>query len=58
MQIIMVNATIIITISNLCKMHLTLGDDRRQVRACTALIPPIPPTVGEGSIAQVTRGAL
>ena len=47
LQIIMPNATTMITISNL---QLTLGDYGYWVKAHTApLPPPIPPTVREGS---------
>ena len=43
-----------IIVSNLHKMHLTLGDDRRWIRACIALAPiaSFPSTVEEGSTTQ------
>ena len=46
----MLNATTLIIVSNLHKMHLTLGDDGHWIRAHTAPPPPlIPPIVGERS---------
>ena len=49
----MSNATTMIIVSNLHKMHLTLGDDGRWVRAHIAPPPPlIPPTVSDGSTTQ------
>ena len=57
MQTIMPNATIMITVSKLHKMHLTLRNDGHWVRACIAPISPIPPTVREGSTTQTTLGA-
>ena len=58
MQLLMPIDTTIITISNLHKMHLTLGDDGRWVRAhTTSLTPSMPPTTGEGSTTQAIVGA-
>ena len=58
MQIIMLNATTIITISNLYKIHLTLGDGKHQVGAHIA---PTYPTytliVGNGFTTQTPVGA-
>ena len=58
MQIIMLNATIMIFVSNLHKMHLTLRDDEYWVRVHTTSISSIPPTVGKDSTTQVPIGAL
>ena len=49
MQIIMPNATTMIIVSNLHKMHLILGDDQHWVRACIAPMLSIPFIVGKGS---------
>ena len=47
LQVLMPNATTMIIVSNLHKMHLILGDDSWWVKACIApLPPPNPPTVG------------
>ena len=59
MQILMPNATTMIIVSNLHKMHLTLGDNGCWVRAHIA--PPlllVPPTIGKGSTTQALRGPL
>ena len=60
MQVILPNAIIMITVSNLHKMHLALGDDRRWIRARTTPSPPTFPhsTAGEGATAsQANVGA-
>ena len=46
LHILLLNAITMIIVSNLYKMHLTLGDDGRWVRAHTTPPPPlIPPIV-------------
>ena len=58
-QVLMPNATTMITVSNLHKMHLTLGDDARWVKAnATPPPPPIPSTIGEGSTTHPSVGPL
>ena len=52
MHIIIPNATTKFTISNLHKMHLTLGDDGHWVKAHIAPMPSIPFIIGEVSITQ------
>ena len=51
MQVILPNATTMITISNLHKMQLTLGDDKHWIRARTTPLPPTFPLsiVGKGT---------
>ena len=50
LQIIMPNATTMITVSNLHKMHLTLRDEGGWVRAHIATLPPLVlPIIREGS---------
>ena len=56
-QVLMPNATTMIIVSNLHKMHLTLGDDGRWVKASTTPPPPlIPLVVGKGSITHPSIG--
>ena len=56
-QIIMPNATIMITLSNLHKMHLTFRGNRCWVKAHITLTPSIPPTIEEASTTQTSVGA-
>ena len=48
MHFIVPNTTTMITVSNLLKMHLTLSDDGRLVRAHIALAP-LSQSISEGS---------
>ena len=54
-QVLMPNATTMITVFNLHKMHLTLRDDGHWVRASIAPPPPlIPLTIGKGSTTKTS----